>query len=166
MLKIMFVCTGNTCRSPLAEIFARQILKENHIHAEVISAGTSLMENDVTTWQHDVHVIAKERNLDTLNHHAQPVTIDLLEQMDLILAMDSFHLLIMRRMCPDELLEAFDHKAFLFRQYLEKLTEGDMNMNIPDPFGYGSARYRQVAKDIEHALAFLPGRLRESGLIS
>ena len=84
--KILFVCTGNTCRSPMAQVMAAHLFGPGY---EIISAGLMAMPNSAAS-AHAVAVM-KERQLNLTGHKAQPVTEILVKESDLILAMTPSH---------------------------------------------------------------------------
>src|SRR5690606_21448064 len=85
---VLFVCTGNTCRSPLAEAIARAALEaRGWTHVRVDSAGTA------AAWDlpasENAAAVAAEHGLDLSGHRSQPVTPELVRWADLILVMSS-----------------------------------------------------------------------------
>ncbi|MFC5301089.1 low molecular weight protein-tyrosine-phosphatase [Azospira restricta] len=129
MIKILFVCMGNICRSPTAEGVFRKLLRERSLEArvEVDSAGT-----------HGYHVgeapdprtqrAAAARGYDLSSIRARKVAAQDLEYFDLVLAMDRNNLEVLRRMCPPELAGRLD----LFMRYARNFDDDE----VPDPF-YG-----------------------------
>ena len=90
-MKIMFVCTGHTCRSPLAEAIARKIAIERGLQdVEAVSAGTSA--HDGAPASDGALLVGMERGMDLGGHHAQNLSRDLVRGADLILAMGPHHL--------------------------------------------------------------------------
>lgn len=83
-MNILFVCTGNTCRSPMAEA----LLTEMNSEIEVKSAGIFSNEGQLAN-KHTVSVL-KARDI-TINHSSQPVTNELLTWADLVLTMTIQH---------------------------------------------------------------------------
>src|SRR6201990_11272 len=121
-MKLLFVCTGNTCRSPLAEVIARKVAIERGLtDVDAISAGTSA--HDGSPASDGSLLVGIERNMDLGNHRAQSLTRDLVPQAGLILAMGPHHL---------ERIEALGGggKAFLLSEYA---SHGASNRPISDP---------------------------------
>ena len=88
---VLFVCTGNTCRSPLAEAIARRELQARGWgHVRVRSAGVGARGGDAAS-AHAVAVAARD-GLDLSAHRSQPLTPDLVEWADLVLGMSPSHL--------------------------------------------------------------------------
>ncbi len=135
-MNILFVCTGNTCRSPMSAAIMNKIAVENDLDVLIESAGIfaadgeSASENAVT--------VLSEYGIDLTEHRSQPVTEDLINQCDLILTMTEGQKQILKPLAGD--------KVYTLTEYAG--LEGDIN----DPYGGDLEEYYQTAGQIYDAL--------------
>lgn len=152
MKRILFVCTGNTCRSPLAEGIARRILTDSlHNDIEAASAGTDAWDGGAAT--DEALLVGIERGLDIGAHRSRKLTREIVRDADLILAMGPQHLNSARRL-------GGENKSHLLSQYA---ASGDSDRTIRDPFGGDLEAYRSTADDLRTQVQLAIDRfLRES----
>src|SRR5215470_6418760 len=140
-MRILFVCTGNTCRSPLSEAIARKIAIERGLaDVEPMSAGTSA--HDGAPASDGALLVGMERNMDLGGHRAQTLSRDLVRQADLILAMGPHHL---------ERIEALGGagRSYLLSDYA---SHGASSRPISDPIGAELDVYRATADELEEEI--------------
>lgn len=137
-MRLLFVCTGNTCRSPLAAEIARRIAAERGVSDTVItSAGTSAWEGSPAS--DGALLVGLERELDLSAHRSQLLTRALIDNHDLIFAMGPHHL---------ERIEALggEGKAFLLADFA---SHGASHRPISDPMGSDLDVYRATYEELE-----------------
>jgi protein-tyrosine-phosphatase len=140
-MHILFVCTGNTCRSAMAAAMAREIAGEIGLADCVIgSAGTNAWDGQPAS--DGALLVGLERHLSLDTHRSRLVTPDLVASQDLILAMGPHHV---------DQLEALGGagKSFLLTAYASHDTD---QTAISDPFGGDLETYRRTADDLEAAV--------------
>lgn len=111
--KILFVCTGNTCRSSMAEVIARkkiQEMQDKHVRIEVISAGTDAIPGYPAA-SAAVNVM-KKRNIDLASHKSKSLTPEMIKEADVILTMTLNHKQRILSMEPSAVNKAFMLKEF------------------------------------------------------
>lgn len=131
-LHILFVCTGNICRSPLAEVMARARFDTGRYMFS--SAGTHAMAGQAPAGS--AQAVAAERGLDISSHKA--IALDECEPPDVVIGMEQHHLVAARRRFPD-----LD---------VRRIRLLDHPVAIADPYGCDLNAYKVVADHIDRAL--------------
>jgi protein-tyrosine-phosphatase len=85
MTHVLLVCTGNICRSPLAEALLRREVAARHLEVEVSSAGTGAWDGAPAS--EGAYLVGLEHDLDLSAHRARMLTRDVIKRADLILTM-------------------------------------------------------------------------------
>ncbi len=153
MLKILFVCTGNTCRSPVAEVLLKSELAGTSLpfDVEVSSAGLSAVPGEKAS--EPVRRLFGANNPGLNKHLSRSLDYDLIDDSDMILVMTNDH----RR----ELLARFPraaNKTFLLKEFAELNQEA---VDLKDPAGYGPEKYHQMLEEISSAVKKITLKLKE-----
>jgi len=141
-MNILFVCTGNICRSPLAAAIARRELLRLQLDSVVVgSAGTAAVDGSPASG--GAAVVAEENGLSLGDHRARRLTRELASGADLVVAMEPEH--------AERARELGAQRAIV-------LADG-----VPDPYGLDAVAYRNTWTQIASALpAFLAEHLAHS----
>lgn len=153
-VRVLFVCTGNICRSPTAQaVFRHAVAREGlAAHVECDSAGT-----------HDYHVgeppdpraqdAAARRGYDMSDLRGRQVSREDFAVFDYVLAMDEYNLELLGRLCPREHLRKL-------RLLMEFATRHQVR-EVPDPYYGGATGFERVLDMVEDAARGLLEELRE-----
>ena len=148
--RLLFVCTGNTCRSPMAAGLAKRILAEREgcrvgelrqEGLEVLSAGVFAGEGARAT-PHAVQA-ARQLGVDLSHHRSRKLTSELINSSDVVLCMSQSHVCDALTLAPQS--------ANRIRRLLP-------DKDVPDPIGGGPDVYRATAERIERALGLCLNR--------
>jgi protein-tyrosine phosphatase len=152
MVKVLFVCMGNICRSPTAEgVFRHYVTQRGlHRHIHIDSAGTHSYHVGSEP-DHRTQAAAKLRGFDLCSLRARRVSGGDFEQFDYILAMDRTNYEDLYRRSPAQ----HRHKIRLFLQYADGLKEDE----VPDPYYGGDKGFEQVLDLVEAAAKGLLDKL-------
>lgn len=136
MTNLLFVCTGNTCRSPMAEYLMRELCESNGLQGiSVLSAGTSAFSGD------DISFYSREelasRGIDASAHRSRCITQELLQQADYVITMTEAQKHFLQNYCQAE-------KLLSMRDILGE--------DIADPYGRDEESYARCAEQIEKGL--------------
>jgi RpiB/LacA/LacB family sugar-phosphate isomerase len=145
MKKVLFICTGNVCRSPMADGLLKHMLRGRN-DVQVVSAGLGALDGATAT-DAAIEVMA-ELGIDISSHVSQPLNSDLVRQADYIFTMTRQQQDMIHALYP-----AAAEKTFLVREFEEAGTAE--NKDIADPIGQPLEVYRRTRDQIRDALPSL-----------
>lgn len=143
---VLFVCTGNTCRSPLAEVLFRDLAKELTGY-QVGSAGVGAFSGQAAS-RHSA-TLAREAGLDLTQHRSRPLSADIVTAATHIFAMGRSHIAAILGSFPEA-----EDKVYLVSEFTA--DDSLRGRDLSDPFGGDLEDYRET---LEHLRLMLPSVL-------
>ncbi|MFT8320441.1 MAG: low molecular weight protein arginine phosphatase [Bacillus sp. (in: firmicutes)] len=144
MYRVLFVCTGNTCRSPMAEAILKHKKMEN---VEVKSAGVYAIDGEEASYQAQEVLAEKGMNH---NHTSSALTKELLDWATHIVTMTSGHKNAIITQFPASIEKAFTLKEFAIEE-----KYGD----VIDPFGGSVEHYRKTFQELDYLIESMMNKL-------
>jgi len=140
----MFVCTGNTCRSPMAEGILKKMARDEGLdRMNVISSGIGTYDGYPVS---ENSVLAAARDgIDISGLHSTQLVSDLMHESDLILALAHNHYEKMVSLYPEDA-----YKVFMLRAFPEQ--QADESLSVADPIGMDLREYRRTYDEIKAEL--------------
>ena len=150
-MHILIVCSGNTCRSPLAAaLLTEALVAAGHSNVTVQSAGTGAWEGAPAS--EGAYLVGLERGLDLSAHRARLVTRALVDEADIVLTMSRPHLARVREL-------GGGGRAHLFGEYAGLTGH---RADIPDPYGGDLDEYRATIRTLADLMPAVVGRIADS----
>ncbi len=138
---VLFVCTANQCRSPMAEAILKSLAAQRGEadRWQIQSAGTWTEPGRPATQL--AQAVMRQRNIDLSGHRSRPIDTDLLRAAAVILVMTRHHQEAIQAEFPD-----IQHKVHLLSQLV------DRSFDIEDPYGGSRDEYELCATDLQNIL--------------
>ena len=147
MYDIIFVCTGNTCRSPMAEAIAKSMMPKLKFASMGVAASNGIPASEnackaVEAW-----------GLNLASHKSKMIDHKLLKSAKLVLTMTEAHLSVVKFFCKNA-------NAFTLAEYVGK------DRDISDPFGGDMKMYIDCAKEIESLVSLVAKKVMNAVLVT
>ena len=152
-MRVLFVCTANICRSPMAEAIFDALVSDRDMPYEARSAGTAALVGEPIA--HHAGEALEEVGVYSAGHRARQVDAAMLEEADLVLAMTPRHASTLRRLSPSSA-----GKVHTLPGYAYGVPDDE---GIADPYGQSMSAYRASVRRIFECMDLLVPRLQVSG---
>ena len=155
-INIIFVCTGNTCRSCMAEGLLKEALKDLKDLPNIITAsrGISAFDGEPASG-HSIKALKNLWDIDISSHQAKMLSHTDAEQADLILTMTRQHRDIIKRLCPQKKTRIFTLKEYVYPD----LNPDSSMADISDPYGMPYDVYEACAKELQECIKLFLNKL-------